>query len=246
MRINKTKGQIQESEVIKCLIDGDIIKYSVGFAAQGEPVENCLHSVKIMINSMLKNTGSDEYVTYISGDRNFRDEVATIKEYKGTRKGIKPEHYDDIHDYLIKYHNGCIVEDEEADDAMGIAQCREPSNTVICSIDKDMDMIPGWHYHWPHHGKKATMYCVHPEEALKNFYTQLLTGDAVDNIAGCKGVGAKTADKLLNPLTSHEDLFWTTLCQYEKAYPKPYEVMLENARLLWIRRIPREIWEMPY
>jgi len=233
---------------MRALIDGDIIRYSVGFAAQGEPIENCLHSVKIMIQSIVTNTHSTDYTVYLSGSSNFRDGIATIREYKGTRVSAKPDHYDDITEYLLKYHHAVVVEGEEADDAMGITQCSRSGEepTVIASIDKDMDMIPGWHYNWPHHGKKERMYWIKEREALRNFYRQLLTGDRVDNIEGVQGVGPKTADRILHQHGNDEDLFWATLCEYEKVYPKPYDVMLENARLLWIRRKKDEMWEMPY
>ena len=60
------------------LIDGDIVTYTVGFAANEEPLPNALHSVKIMIRSMLQVTGADSYRVFLTGDNYFRNDIATI------------------------------------------------------------------------------------------------------------------------------------------------------------------------
>ena len=86
-------------------IDGDIIRYSVGFAAEGEPVSYCLHSVKLLLNSIISATKADEYVVYLTGKGNFREEVAVTLPYKGNRDvSHKPDHFDAISEYLIKKH----------------------------------------------------------------------------------------------------------------------------------------------
>src|SRR4030042_1357047 len=106
---------------MRALIDADIIRYSVGFAAEGEPLENCLHSVKLMINNCLEKTGATEYTCFFTGKGNYREAVATLKPYKGNRAGDKPSHFDAIYDYVMTHHNGELVSGIEADDAMGIA-----------------------------------------------------------------------------------------------------------------------------
>lgn len=63
--------------------------------------------------------------------------------------------------------------------------------TVICTKDKDLDMISGLHYNWT---KDKEPYEVSEQQALKAFYSQLLTGDRVDNIQGIKGIGNKKAE----------------------------------------------------
>ncbi len=71
-------------------------------------------------------------------------------------------------------------------------------NTVICSIDKDLQQIPGNHYNFV---KKEHSF-VTPEEAIQNFYKQILTGDAADNIKGAKGIGPVRAGKIIGGLGS--------------------------------------------
>jgi 5'-3' exonuclease len=75
---------------------------------------------------------------------------------------------------------------------------------------------------------------------MKFFYTQLLTGDTADNIKGVKGIGPKKADKILDGLVAEADLY--------KAVEEHYETLdelIENARLLWLRRFEGQMWEPP-
>ena len=220
-------------------IDADIIVYSVGFAAAGEPVENALHSVKIMIHSMLDATGTSEYECFLTGKGNYRNEVATIKPYKGNRKQPKPEHYAAIREYLINVHGAVVIDGMEADDALGIVQT---DDTILASIDKDLDMIEGWHYNW----RKNDLYYIDQKTATRNFYRQLLTGDSTDNITGVPGIGPKKAEVILNeewyadeeamPLPpTEEDWYWRILEEYSKHYEKPFEALYENAELLYIQ-----------
>ncbi len=60
------------------------------------------------------------------------------------------------------------------------------------SIDKDLDMIRGWHYNFI----KDKKYFIDDQQAIKHFYTQILTGDRVDNIIGLRGIGPKKAEKI--------------------------------------------------
>lgn len=220
------------------LIDGDIITYSVGFAAQGDPVANALHSVKIMIRSMLETTGATSYRVFLSGEGNYREKIATIKPYKGNRPSGKPEHYEAIREYLIDYHSAEVINGKEADDAMGIAQSQAIETSIICSIDKDMNMIAGKHYNW----RQSRKYEVSRSEADVFFMKQLLTGDRVDNIQGIPGIGDKKAQKIIDQAENMSDLYWLVLEEYAKHYDKPFEVMMEMANLLWIQRKEDVLW----
>lgn len=240
---------------MKALIDGDVIRYAVGFAAEGEPVENCLHSVKLMINSILEKTESTSYSCFLTGEGNFREKIATIKPYKGNRPDKKPTHYNAITDYLMSHHNGEMCCGIEADDAMGIEQFadyaskrgEEPLSTIICTIDKDLDMIPGLHYSWSIQRKGVVvrpenLYSVNMDEADRAFYTQLLSGDTTDNIPGVPGLGKARSTTIINSCATEEDMYWTALCEYSKKYKRPMEALIENAKLLWILRYPGQEW----
>jgi 5'-3' exonuclease len=115
--------------------------------------------------------------------------------YKGNRDPLaNPKYYAEIKTYLLDYWSAKLISGREADDAMGCEQYKHPDkSTVICSIDKDMKQIPGWHYNW----MKDDLSFVKMLDANLFFYRQMLEGDRVDNIPGIKGVGPKTVDKLM-------------------------------------------------
>lgn len=221
-----------------CSLDIDNISKHIN----PDPIENCLHSVKLMLSSIVEDSGADEYVVYLTGEGNYREEVATILPYKGNRTAAKPFHYQNIRDYLTGKHRAEVVDGMEADDMMGIVQYKNWKyehglDTVICSIDKDLDMIPGWHYNW----NKQEKYYVDDDEGMRHYYHQLLTGDRTDNIQGIPGIGKQKADKLLSQCTTEEDMWETVLDAYMAYYNElsASEVMCvvkENAKLLWIVR----------
>lgn len=202
--------------------------YSIVKRVEAEPVENALQAVKYKINSILRAVKADTYMGYLTGDNNFREDIAVTKPYKGNRdRTLKPVHYDAIKFYLVNHHNGVYVDNMEADDAMGIDQYVSKNSTIICSIDKDLDQITGWHYNW----NKDKIYFIDEYAGIFNFYYQLLMGDTVDNIQGVKGIGPKTALKLLAPCTSELDMY--TVCR--KAYNDDTKLR-EMADLLYIKR----------
>lgn len=213
-----------------------------------EPIENVLHSLRLMIENVFNAFESvDKYQIYLTGKDNYRNALGTIKHYKGNRfeaDGVTPKrrpHWlNTCREYLIEQWGAKVEEGQEADDALGINQTEE---TCICSYDKDLLMIPGKHYNW-NSDKHVTISEV---EGIQNFYSQLVTGDSTDNILGLYGVGPKA--KMLKEIKkcyTEQDMLEIVLEQYTKRFGNYAEQFLvENARLLWIRREEDEMWEMP-
>ena len=83
--------------------------------------------------------------------------------------------------------------------------------------------------------------CIGVEDGNKFFYTQILTGDSADNIKGIRRVGPVKAGKILEGLTTEQELYEACV----KAYDGDTERVLENARLLWLRRYEGELWNAP-
>lgn len=251
------------------------------------PVSHALHGVKELIRAILARTNADDYQVYITGEGNFREDVAKILPYKGNRdKSHKPHHYDKITKYMVENWGAQEVMGIEADDALGIEQYEDwkratnPMNpliksegkstaetnlrTCIATIDKDLDMIPGWHYNW----RKDVMYFVDDHTAITWFYCQLIMGDKqVDNIQGIPGAGKKKAYNVLKDCETEKEMYEATLEAYKEYIRKKfkkledditekevdilaYEELLENARLLWMLREPLEpdrsnLWTPP-
>lgn len=214
------------------------------------PLSHTLQNVKQVLAKIKKETKTEEIVVYLTGATNYRNDVPTEHAYKGNRDpNHKPTQYNEIIKYLTDNYNTVITEGEEADDAMGIAQSEsmksynhlmdEEPDTVICTKDKDLNMITGLHYNWAK--SDDGMVFIEEFEALLFFHTQLLTGDAVDNIKGLEGIGPKKAAKILQDCKTPNDMFDAVLEAYAKAGKSPDE-LLNNGRLLWIRRTKGEMW----
>lgn len=223
----------------RLLVDGDIVAYrSAGACKPGEPVEHARQNASTFLASLpTKFPDTSAIDVYVSGRDNFREAVAVTRPYKGNRDRSKiPEHKTAVVDYMIHSKwSAWSVDGCEPDDIMGCEQFAAPDkSTCIVSIDKDMDMIPGWHYNWV----KKNLYYVRMPEANRNFYVQLLVGDTVDNIQGVPGLGKVTANKLIvadrgDPTT------WGRIVreEYKKAYGTRWEEVLdEHVKLIWIWR----------
>ena len=107
----------------------------------------------------------------------------------------------------------------------------------IMSLDKDLDMLRGWHYNFV----KDDLYYVTEKEGIKNFYLQILTGDRVDNIPGLQGIGPVKADRILKDCNNEKQLFAAVL----EAYEDNLELLTERAQLLWIIRKENQLWKPP-
>jgi len=220
------------------LIDGDIIGYRIGFSTEEENEKIVVSRVATFIESMLwEDLDAETYQGYLTGSGNFRNDIARTAPYKGNRTAPKPKHLQFIRDYLVSAWDFKISEGEEADDSIAIAHTESDYTTVIASIDKDFLQLPGKHWNFV----KKEMTEVNEAEALLNFYRQVLTGDRVDNIIGLKGIGPVKADKILANCTSRAEMYLACI----EAYGGSEERVIENCRLLWLRRTVGEIWQPP-
>jgi hypothetical protein len=222
------------------LIDADIVVYRVAFAAQEENEKVVLSRTAEFMEDLVMKPWVTDYKGFLTGSNNYRKEIAVTAPYKGNRVQERPVHYQLVRDYLVSAWGCEVIDGQEADDAIGIAAYSyndDDEAYIIMSIDKDLDMIRGWHYNFT----KDLKYFVQEDETLRTFYTQVLTGDRVDNIPGLKGVGPKKAEKILKDCVSEQDMYQAVL----KAYDNNEEYLCEQAKLLWIRRQPNQIWSPP-
>ena len=222
----------------KALIDGDILVYRIGFSVNDpEEARFAISRMGNFVDNLIRVKGIDSYEGYLTGKKNYRSEIAVT--YKENRKDArKPIHYDSLREYLISKWKFEVINGQEADDAIGIKAYELPEDSCcVRSIDKDLDMIRGWHYNFV----KEDLYYVTEKEAIKNFYIQILTGDRVDNIPGLSGIGPKKATKFVKDCETEEDLFNVVLEKYDN----DIDTLTERARLLWIRRKENQIWQPP-
>lgn len=219
------------------LIDADIFVYRVAFASDSEPVSYAIQTMAESLEDLIMfDLDVNEWDLYLTGKNNFRYDVAKTAPYKGNRKDKeKPKHYQALRDYLVSAWDAKVIDGMEADDAISIRATELGDDSVIVTIDKDLMMVPGWHYNFV----KKELSHVTEEEGMLWFYKQMLMGDSADNIKGVRGIGPVTAEKLLDGLSQKEmwDLCVDKLGSEERA--------LENAHLLWMLRHPDEYFSAP-
>lgn len=243
------------------LIDLDPVVYSGGFAADAEVrkelrdkgmsdeeitktmqemdyTAHALSNVKTHIEFILKEAfpNHEWYRAFLTGKGNFREKIATIKPYKGNRDpNHKPKYYKEIREYLVKRYRAEVVEGMEADDMLGITQWKFPDkSTVICSIDKDLKMIPGYHFN----PRTQQFFYQTIDEANMFFLWQMMVGDATDNIPGINGIGPKKADKVIEKAQGNFDIVRSVVQDmYQKQYGDKWQAAWDEvAQLLWMRR----------
>jgi hypothetical protein len=227
---------------LKALIDADPLCYRIAFACKDEtPLHTCRTMDKfvsgVILNVDHDNRWYDKWQLFLSDstENNFRTKIAITAPYKGTR-GNKPLHLPMLRNHLMKNWNAMLCEGQEADDQIAI-EATADENTIMVTVDKDFDQIPGWHYN----NIQKRHYHVNEAEGLRFFYQQVLTGDDVDNIIGIHGIGPVKASKMLSDATTERELYDTCVAAYDGSEAR----VIENARLLWLRRIPNQLWEPP-
>jgi DNA polymerase-1 len=195
------------------LIDCHNIVYRVaythhGLSHNGSPTGVIFGFLKQVITLMDRYPG--EICFCWDSPRSLRKEF--YPEYKGNRnKDEPPPEVVDAHGQMtllrddllprIGLQNQMFQDGYEADDLIG-ALTRTPGKHIIVSSDHDLYQLlgPSTVIHRPgkndiyHHGHFMTEYNIAPSMWIE---AKALAGDPSDNIEGLKGVGIKTAIKLL-------------------------------------------------
>lgn len=194
----------------RLIIDGDVLLYQFTHACEKayvwdddtttlscdivearERIVQRIHSIAGVLKIPLNRT-----VLALSHSTNWRKTL--YPEYKASRKGTrKPLGFSEVRDWLLENFETHQAPLLEADDIMGMFSTRH-GNTIIASIDKDMRGIPGLLYN-PDHPDDGIVEVSVPM-ADKWHMMQTLVGDRVDNYPGCPGIGAVTAQKVLDAI----------------------------------------------
>lgn len=184
--------------------------------------EIAIARVDTLMREILHTTQADMYNCFVSGRSNFRYRV--YPEYKGNRtETIDPRFRADCKAFLIQEWNAIPSHGCEADDRLGMAQT---SDSVCASIDKDLLMIPGWHYNWVKDERTYTA----PLDGIRFIYKQMLIGDKTDNIFGVAGLGPVKSAKLIDCLEDENEMVQVVYDLYNQDAKR----FVQNATCLWI------------
>jgi hypothetical protein len=211
-----------------------------------QPVAFAIQALNTTVDALFTKTRAKSFEMWLSGRENFRYEVAKTQPYKGNRDSVaKPTHWRACRTHLINQFGARETRGIEADDQLGIESTKLRDGSFICTIDKDLDQLAGWHYNWV----EDRVYWVSRREADTAFYCQLLSGDSTDNIPGIRGIGEGKARKLLAECKSSLDLFRTCWDIYRtksglESGPA-WDYMMEQANLVYIQREEGKFWIPP-
>ncbi len=202
------------------LIDADILVYEAAYRAQsavewdpGEWTEGASMPEAMAdfetrvksIESAVKAKDSILVLTDSAREINFRRSLWS--GYKASREGVsskRPLLYKALRQWVRDTYEVKQKPGIEGDDSLGIMATGDINgfpdvdDRVICSVDKDLKTVPGWHYNWRKHDE-GIQY-VSENEANYNHMMQTLTGDQTDGYPGLPNVGPKTAMKILADL----------------------------------------------
>lgn len=197
------------------LIDADILVYQAGYAAehaqvwddglltvQADPIKG-IEELDDAVRGIVHATEARKVVMALScpTHENFRrDFYQPYKEPRTdpTKRSAKPILYSALRQHVRDTYPTREKPRMEADDVLGILHTMllHRGRSVVASIDKDLLTVPGLHYNW--RKKDDGIIEVTSAEAMRAFFTQVLTGDSTDNYPGCPGIGKVRAAKLLD------------------------------------------------
>lgn len=218
---------INQNSIIS-ICDLDTLIYLVSYQHKdNNDVDLVINDVDTYMNLIMTTTNCSHYLGFIGGERCFRYDF--YPEYKSNR----PESPDwfikwkSVIRYRLVDYWGVLVSDgrESEDDCIICANhYKQFTNVVLVHVDKDLSFWEGNHWDYQKHRfyyvdklgylelNKSKIKGV----GLKWFYTQLICGDASDNIKGLKGKGPAFAYKLLNDCTTEYSLFRRTYLAFLK------------------------------
>lgn len=152
-----------------------------------------------IINHLEEFYEINEVKTFSGSKGNFRKYIT--KKYKANRDyNNLPPLLNEMHSFVKQQYNsiygyGCETDDVVAKYWYELSNEIGRDNVIIVSIDKDYKQFPCLMYNY--HAKHKAIYDISEEEAMYNFYEQMIIGDTADNVNYCKGYGKKFAEKYL-------------------------------------------------
>ena len=188
-------------------VDGDILLYRAASAAETEidwgddlwslhtDLKEAKRGFEAQLDNITSKLGIGDFVVCLSDhSNNFRKTIDPT--YKSNRKGTrKPVGYVALCKWAETAFKTFRKPTLEADDCMGILATMpiNEGKCVVVSDDKDLKTIPTKLYR-PTSDEQLDISLA---DADRFFLTQVLCGDPSDGYPGVKGVGPKTAEKIL-------------------------------------------------
>jgi 5'-3' exonuclease len=139
----------------------------------------------------------DKVITFSGSKGNFRKLIT--KKYKANRKNSElPPLLNEMHQFVKEQYDSVYGYGVETDDMVArywhnLTQQFGRDEVCIVSIDKDYRQFPALIYNY--HYKHKEILDISEDEAMYNFYEQMIMGDTADNVNYFKGKGKRFAEK---------------------------------------------------
>ena len=216
------------------LIDGDVLIHNVFHLS--ETLDDFKKKYFITLEEWLLRSFATDCKVAIKGSNNFRDEIHS--EYKKSpsrlkqREALQDTYINEAYHWVAEQRNTYRSPFGEADDLLHCwaIKFRYRPYYVLVSVDKDLLQVPGHHFN-----PRRDTYSVQTwEGAVLSFCSQMLQGDTVDNIPGCRGIGPVKARRILE---SSESPGFAVIEKYKQIYGSNWEEeFMFNGRLLYLVR----------
>ena len=150
-----------------------------------------------IVNHLEERYTIDKVLTFSGSKGNFRKLIT--KNYKANRKKQElPPLLHPMHNYVKQQYDSIFGFGVETDDMVArywhkLTEQFGRNEVMIVSIDKDYKQFPALIYNY--HYKHKEILDISEDEALYNFYEQMIMGDTADNVNYFKGKGKRFAEK---------------------------------------------------
>ncbi len=157
-----------------------------------------------IVNHLEDKYPIDEVLTLSGSKGNFRKLIT--QKYKANRKKQElPPLLNEMHQFVKDHYDSIWGYGVETDDMVArywkqISDDIGRDEVMIVSIDKDYKQFPCLMYNY--HYKHKEILDITEEEAMYNFYEQMIVGDTADNVNYFKGKGKKYAEKHFKDCTT--------------------------------------------
>ena len=191
------------------LIDADSLVFASCYRPRETPEEDLyyknIEDCKLKFNEQFMKIVNDlediyeieKIITFNGSKGNFRKLIT--KNYKANRKKqALPPLLHEMHQYVKTEYNSIFGYGVETDDMVAkywkeLTDVLGKDQVMIVSIDKDYKQFPCLMYNY--HYKHKEILHITEQEAMYNFYEQMIIGDTADNVNYFKGRGKKFAEK---------------------------------------------------
>ena len=157
-----------------------------------------------IVNHLEEKYPIDKVLTFSGSKGNFRKLITP--KYKANRKKQElPPLLNEMHQFVKEQYDSIWGYGIETDDMVArywkqISDDIGRDEVMIVSIDKDYKQFPCLMYNY--HYKHKVILDISEEEAMYNFYEQMIVGDTADNVNYFKGKGKKFAEKHFKDCTT--------------------------------------------